>query len=77
MDPIHQFEITNLFTFAKIGEVEIALTNSAVFMMIALALIAFLMIGSTSPRAIVPGRLTAALRGQHVGSIILTGARPA
>jgi molybdenum storage protein len=26
---------------------------------------------------LVPGRLTAALRGQHVGSIIHTGARPA
>jgi molybdenum storage protein len=26
---------------------------------------------------LVPGRLTAALRGEHVGSIIHTGARPA
>ena len=26
---------------------------------------------------LIPGRLTAALRGQHVGSIIHTGARPA
>ncbi|MXO81696.1 molybdenum storage protein subunit alpha, partial [Paenibacillus sp. OT2-17] len=26
---------------------------------------------------LVPGRLTAALRGQHIGSIIRTGARPA
>jgi len=26
---------------------------------------------------LVPGRLTAALRGQHVGSSIHTGARPA
>jgi molybdenum storage protein len=26
---------------------------------------------------LVPGRLTAALRGQHVGSIIHTGAKPA
>jgi len=26
---------------------------------------------------LVPGRLTAALRGQHVGSIIYTGTRPA
>jgi molybdenum storage protein len=25
---------------------------------------------------LVPGRITAALRGQHVGSIIHTGARP-
>jgi molybdenum storage protein len=26
---------------------------------------------------LVPGRLTAALRGEHVGTIIHTGARPA
>jgi molybdenum storage protein len=26
---------------------------------------------------LVPGRLTGALRGQHVGSIVHTGARPA
>jgi F-type H+-transporting ATPase subunit a len=57
MDPIHQFQIQNLFTFGRIGSSEIALTNSAVFMLIALAVIAFLMIGATAPRAIVPGRM--------------------
>ena len=59
MDPIHQFQITNLFTIGTIGGVEIALTNSALFMLIALAVIALLMIGATSPRAVVPGRLQA------------------
>jgi len=59
MDPIHQFEITNIYTFGRIGGVEIAFTNSALFMLIALAVIAFLMIGATSPRAVVPGRLQA------------------
>jgi F-type H+-transporting ATPase subunit a len=59
MNPIHQFEITNLFTFGKIGGVEIAFTSSAVFMLIAVAVVALLMIGATSPRAIVPGRLQA------------------
>jgi F-type H+-transporting ATPase subunit a len=57
MDPIHQFQIQNLFTFGRIGSSEIALTNSAVFMLIALAVIAFLMIGTTSRRAVVPGRM--------------------
>jgi len=57
MDPIHQFQIQNLFTFGKIGNSEIALTNSALFMLIALAAIVFLMIGATSRRAVVPGRL--------------------
>ena len=36
MDPIHQFEIKSFFTIARIGGVEIAFTNSALFMLIAL-----------------------------------------
>jgi F-type H+-transporting ATPase subunit a len=59
MDPIHQFEITNLFVFGRIGGAEIAFTTSALFMLIALATIALLMIGATSTRAMVPGRLQA------------------
>jgi F-type H+-transporting ATPase subunit a len=59
MDPIHQFEITNLFVFGRIGGVEIAFTESALFMLISLAAIALLMLGATSPRAIVPGRAQA------------------
>src|SRR6516225_3857698 len=59
LNPIHQFEITNLFTVGKIGGVEIAFTSSAVFMLIAVAVITLLMIGATSPRAVVPGRLQA------------------
>ena len=57
MDPIHQFEIKNLFTLGRIFGVELAFTNSALFMILALALIAALMIGATSARALVPGRL--------------------
>jgi F-type H+-transporting ATPase subunit a len=56
-DPIHQFEINKLFTIAKVGATEIAFTNSAMFMVIAVAGIAFLMIGLTRARALVPGRL--------------------
>jgi F-type H+-transporting ATPase subunit a len=59
MDPIHQFEIKNLFPIAHIGGVEIAFTNSALFMLIGLALILLLMLGATSSRAMVPGRLQA------------------
>ena len=59
MDPIHQFQIHNIFTLGKIGGYEIAFTNSALFMLIALALIVLLMIGATAPRAVVPGRLQA------------------
>jgi F-type H+-transporting ATPase subunit a len=57
MDPIHQFQITNIFTFGRIGGVEIALTNSALFMLIALGVIALLTIGATSSRALVPRRM--------------------
>jgi hypothetical protein len=59
MDPIHQFEIKNLFPIAKIGNVEIAFTNSALYMLIAVGIIALLMIGFTSRRAMVPGRFQA------------------
>jgi F-type H+-transporting ATPase subunit a len=59
MDPIHQFAITNIFTFGKIGNSEIALTNSALFMFITLAAISLLMIGATASRALVPGRMQA------------------
>jgi F-type H+-transporting ATPase subunit a len=59
-DPIHQFEISKLFTVAKIGETEIAFTNSALFMVIAVAGISAFLIGSTARRSLVPGRLQAA-----------------
>jgi F-type H+-transporting ATPase subunit a len=57
MDPIHQFQIRNLLTFGHIGGYEIAFTNSALFMLIAIAVIAALTIGATSSRALVPGRM--------------------
>jgi F-type H+-transporting ATPase subunit a len=57
MDPIHQFQIKNLLTFGHIGGHEIAFTNSALFMLIALAVIAALTIGATASRALVPGRM--------------------
>jgi F-type H+-transporting ATPase subunit a len=57
MDPIHQFEIKNLFPIVHIGGAEIAFTNSALFMLIGLTLILLLMLGATGSRAMVPGRL--------------------
>ena len=59
MHPIEQFEIRTLFPIVKIGNVEIAFTNSALYMLIAVAIIALLMIGFTSRKALVPGRLQA------------------
>jgi F-type H+-transporting ATPase subunit a len=57
MDPIHQFEIKNFFVLTRIGGHEIAFTNSALFMIFALGAVVLLMIGATSPRALVPGRM--------------------
>jgi F-type H+-transporting ATPase subunit a len=57
MDPIHQFDVTNYFILGTIGGAEIAFTKSALYMLIALGIISFLMIGATGARAIVPGRM--------------------
>src|SRR3954468_11485613 len=57
MDPIHQFQINKIFTFGRIGNSDIAFTNSAAFMLVALAVILLLTLGATSARALVPGRM--------------------
>ena len=60
MDPIHQFHIVNLFPIGKIGNAEIAFTNSAAFMLAAVVgITAFLVIG-TAKRGLVPSRLQSA-----------------
>jgi F-type H+-transporting ATPase subunit a len=56
-DPIEQFQIHNLFPLGKIGSVDLAFTNSALYMGIAVGLTAALMLGATSARQLVPGRL--------------------
>src|SRR6266853_3624276 len=56
-DPIHQFQIVNYFSLGKVGSVSLAFTNSALYMGIAVALTAALMIGATAGRQLVPGRM--------------------
>ncbi len=56
-DPIHQFAITNYFTIGKIAGAEIAFTNSALYMVIAVTGITAFLLGSTASRSLVPGRL--------------------
>ena len=56
-DPIHQFEIHNIVTLGHIGGQEIAFTNSALFMAITVVGIWALLMGGSSARALVPGRL--------------------
>src|SRR5215470_7510378 len=60
VDPIHQFQIIDLFPVAKIGNTEIAFTNSAAYMVAAVVIItAFLLVG-TARRSLVPGRVQSA-----------------
>ncbi len=60
MDPIHQFHIVNLFPIGKIGNAEIAFTNSAAFMLAAvIVLTLFLIVGTAGGKA-VPTRLQSA-----------------
>jgi F-type H+-transporting ATPase subunit a len=56
-DPIHQFEIKKIVTLGEVGGHEIAFTNSSLFMVIAVAVITLLMLGTTGRRALVPGRM--------------------
>jgi len=55
LDPIHQFEIHNLVPLFKIGDTQIHFTNSALFMLIAVALTGLLLLGTG--RRLVPTRL--------------------
>lgn len=55
--PIEQFEIKNLVPLGKVGNADLALTNSGLYMLIALALIIGFFLLATSKNSIVPGRL--------------------
>jgi F-type H+-transporting ATPase subunit a len=57
INPIEQFQIHDLIPVINIGGHQIAVTNSALFMLIIVLLISALLIGATAPRAVVPGRL--------------------
>ncbi len=60
MDPIHQFQIINLFPLGQFGGAEIFFTNSAAFMVLAVILLTgFLVIGTAGGKA-VPTRLQSA-----------------
>ena len=56
-DPIQQFQIVELVPLAKIGSITIAFTNSALYMAVAVALTAGLMLCGPARRLIVPDRM--------------------
>jgi len=57
VDPIHQFEINDFWPLFNLGSHQISFTNSALYMFIIVGLASALMIGATTRRAVVPGRL--------------------
>jgi F-type H+-transporting ATPase subunit a len=69
-DPIHQFEITKLFTIGHIGGHEIAFTNSSAYMFLSVAVISLLMLATG--RQLIPGRMqsVAELSYEFVASTI-------
>jgi len=60
VDPIHQFRIIELFPIAKIGNVDIAFTNSAAYMFLVVAGLTINLVASTAGRRLVPTRLQSA-----------------
>ncbi len=60
MDPIHQFQIVNFFPLGKLGNTEIAFTNSAVFMLIAVVGLTLFLVAGSARGAAVPSRLQSA-----------------
>jgi len=78
VDPIHQFQIHDMIPMLNIGGREIAFTNSALVMLIIVASVSILLIGSTAPRAVVPGRLQsiAEISYEFVGNMLRSTAGP-
>jgi len=60
MDPIHQFQVSKLLTIVKVGATEIALTNSGLYMIAAVAVICGFFYFSTRRQSLVPGRVQVA-----------------
>jgi F-type H+-transporting ATPase subunit a len=76
IEPIHQFNIDNLFTIGHIGNHEIAFTNSSFYMFLSVAVISLLMIGGVAGRQLVPGRFqsVAEISYEFVASTIRSNA---
>jgi F-type H+-transporting ATPase subunit a len=76
IDPIHQFQISNIVPIVTIGKYQIYFTNSALFMLIIIVLVSALLIGATAPRAVVPGRLqsVAEMSYEFIANMLRTSA---
>lgn len=56
-DPIHQFEIHDIFSLGQIGGQEIAFTNASAYMFATVALVTLVMVGGSAGRHLVPTRV--------------------
>jgi F-type H+-transporting ATPase subunit a len=61
LDPIHQFHIVNLLPLGRLGNAEIAFTNSAAFMLSAVVLLTLILVIGTAKKSLVPSRLQSAV----------------
>jgi F-type H+-transporting ATPase subunit a len=70
IDPIHQFNIEPIITLGHIGKHTIAITNSTIYMFVAVGIIGLLMLASG--RQLVPGRMqsVAEIAYEFVASMI-------
>ena len=77
MNPIEQFEIHEIFPIAKFGKFEIAFTNSAAYMLIAVAVVTVFMLAPTAGRKLVPSRWQSAteMSYEFVATIVRSTAR--
>ena len=66
LDPIHQFNITNIFTIGQIGGHTIAFTNSSAFMLLTVAVIALLAVTGLKRQLLVPDRFQSAAELSYV-----------
>lgn len=56
VDPLHQFEVYSIVPI-KIGNLDLSFTNSALWMLITIAVVTAFFVLSTGGRALVPGRM--------------------
>jgi F-type H+-transporting ATPase subunit a len=75
-NPIEQFEIHPIFRLTSIAGHEIAFTNSAAYMLLAVVLTAALMLGATAGRRLVPTRMqsVAELSYEFIANMIRSAA---
>ncbi len=75
VDPIHQFQISELFPL-HVGDVNLSFTNSSLFMVIVVVVAAGFLYLTTSNRALVPGRMQSVseLAYEFVSNMLRDGA---